>query len=290
MKEISVFKETDDMFTSIHQALFDQDVDSILSWFYHCLEYFPPVVYSNAPVILSRLKDNDCFIKILRELYQYCPDIVYTYAAQKATWYEGVYGAPVKVENPYDSDRVVKKKKKFNERWASSQECYQPSVEAICANYNVLLVSPSSSPASSYYRTLGEYLEIPFADLSLDAIHNMLCDYRPRVLIEMHPMDIPLSLTMNRTYTALMMGDTVVASPNAPRRMPNFAISGASTGRMVVPGNTISFSETVRHYMMPRSSDRRDYLITNDKKFNEKEIRFGAFCRLGKLDLTTLNT
>ena len=290
MKDISVFKEFGDIYKFLDQAFINEDVDNILHWYHHCLKYFPPVVYEKVPELLSNLKNKDCFIQILRELYVSCPDIVYTYASQKTLWHEGVYGTQIEVENPYKSDRIMIYSKKFSENWASSQECYRPSIEALCKKYNVLLVSPSSSPASSYYKSLGEYLEIPVANSSLDTIKTMICGYKPRVFIEMNAMSIPLSLTMNQTYTALIMGDTVVETPHASRRMPDFAISGTPTGRRAIPGNKIKFSEPVMDYFMPRNGDTRNYLITDQKKFNKKEIWFGAFCRLGKLDLTTLNT
>ena len=290
MNKVDVLEDFKMVYDEFYAAIITQDKDRILSWYQYFIKYFPPVVYDMAPSLLNSLKGEENLITILRELYFYCPEIVYSVASQETSLYEGVYGVSIKVEDPYKSNTVVLYSYKFSENFVSSQESYKPTLEAICAKYNVIIMSPSSSPASSDYQKIGEYLEISSSETELENILHKLDKYKPRILMEFHPLDIPLSLKMDRTYTMLPTGFPVAETMSTYRRAPDFAMNSPVLKRMKQPGSKTQFGDEVFPYLMPLHNKKiRNYSIINQKKFSPKEIHFAAFGRLAKCDLTTLN-
>lgn len=284
------YNDFERLLEEIQTAITSKDVPRILSWFHHCFDYFPPILYEYGPILMNSLKNDECFIYIMRRLYNFCPDLVYTYSLQRASFHNGVYGVPVTINDPHETDKVLIYSSKFTERYKSFQEAYKPLVEAICAKYNVLLVSPSSRPASPYYQSLSQYLEIP-DDSALDFPKSIkkLNSHNPRVFMEMTPMEPSIATKMDRTFTATMSGQPMDQNLSGSRRSPDFLIEDPAQLRKKIPVRQNQTSVEAWTYNMPRSNAKRNYLIDHNKTPNGKEIRFGAFCRLAKVDLMTLN-
>ena len=149
-KTVKFYKNFDQIRSEIYQAILSKDVNRILSWLNHCIEFFPPIIYDEASAILSSLKSDEHFFDVLRVFHDngFCPELVYTYASQNASWHEGVYGVPIAVENAYDSNKIIIYSSKFSERSLSSQEAYKSTIEVLCAKYDQLKnLAPSGRPS-----------------------------------------------------------------------------------------------------------------------------------------------
>lgn len=289
MTKLKILTDIQSAYSEIQQAILLEDEERILRWYKHFLLFFPPIVYDMAPLILSSIKTEQYLIKLIRELHQYLPELSHTYASKTDLLHNGLYGTAVKVDNPYQSDKVIIYSQKFHENYVSSQEMFEPTIQALCAKYNILLASPSSSPASAHYKSFGEYLEIPANETSSNFVSGILNRHQPRVLVEMTPMETPVSLQMKHTYSAMINGLTISPSSFSLRRVPDFGIEDLCAKRLKPPLSHTQWTPVPAAWAAPPASDRRNYFINHEQKPSGNEIRFGAFCRLMKLDLATLN-
>lgn len=276
----------------LFKAIANSEEDKVCQWVNHFESYFPPLLSEYVEVISDTLTNPNKKARLLVGNGTSTPGRIYI--------------SPEKVHSIVMSDPEVKKRvfghkrdhfkntnntlliysAKLDSRFVSSQESAYPLLIELSKRIECIFAYPKSSPASNKYLCLGKSLEINDESLNSEAMSiSQLQQINPGAAIFFTPhKKITNELKDTKIFDIFFDGTEFRG-----QRPPDFALSLGTAHRSRFPDqNPIYTSETEFALPAPQSGIHRKYtpkIIQGQKK---NEVNFGAFCRLAKLDISTL--
>jgi len=213
---------------------------------------------------------------LLKELLDYPTGTLIRKNAFPSYFPPRFYSSRISKGNP----RLLLYSSKFND-FVSSQEVIRNLLKPLCNLIDVYLVPAPGSLISNYYLTNFTVLEL--SELNLPTLQKVIDKYEVNILYDMTSSLPNWASNLENVLVVDILGGMPTKAYNLdcqlwPAYLSN--LTSHSVNPLILPGNAFS---------MPSSSSLRNIPDIKPLGSDITEIRLGAFCRLSKLSVKTLD-
>ena len=267
----------------------EKKTEELFQLYQHFVRQFPPIAYGYSNILLSCNFFSKYHALVGRNSFFVDPEMVFYYTERNQQLHKAIFGKRIPVYKESSDSTIILYSKKFSENYVSSQEALRPIINFIVKHFNTVLISPFTNPASDYYKSLAPYHEIEQSG-DIELISKLFKSLNSRVIID-------LSLEHNNWLNYINNSYLFSLYP-FPRisggRENDLIINDSSHQRYKVTNQKKLYLNDLQIDSIPvipcRDHDKSKQLIdiSASSKKSSNRLKFGAFCRLNKLNLQTL--
>ena len=274
----------------LFDALASSDDNLLTQWCKHFHHFFPPLLYLHSASILSRCRSVYLKVYIIKSIFVVDPELAsYSIASDdelKAPLIgRSLYSQTSKVAR---NGTILIYSDKLSESFVSSQECFKPIISELVKRYPCILIADSKCQISESYQALAPCIHVDTTEPEL--LSNSLKEIRSNNpvlympitrndILESQLSEVPIFSCFPMDYIGSL-------------RAPDYRLRSKVTDRCTFPYSlTKLIGEVPLPVFPPPESNNRRYKARNTSQSAAGgHARFGAFCRLAKLDVAMLTT